>query len=275
MLRPFLLIGLLLLPSAAFAQAGGDACNDRVNREMATEHRLWRATLFGKKKAADAPLFDVRSAADGSTWIKVGEDEWRSHSAEYENVRWFDLQMDTMDEHGASLPIRGIFETKRRLTSEIIPYLLMNMRVFRCRVNDLCEIVRRSTVQDGTAPVPIGDIHVPGCRIRTEVPTFPECHLRSAPAADTLQSKSFAELNCRAAGDSLILREAELLKAAVEYDAGYRSLLQFAGNFDRFLQQFRWTLLGSIRESVGVIGLLNRIPCFIGACDESPPPPTP
>ena len=41
---------------------------------------------------------------------------------------------------------------------------------------------------------------------------------------------------CSQGGPQMVEREIEMLKMLIEYDASYRTLLQFAGFFDEFLQ---------------------------------------
>ena len=54
----------------------------------------------------------------------------------------------------------------------------------------------------------------------------------------------------------------------VQYDAAYRSLLQFAGSFDAFANRFQGDLLEPIRQSMSLISQLSRIPCFLSQCNE-------
>ena len=87
----------------------------------------------------------------------------------------------------------------------------------------------------------------------------------------TVNDAHIAETYCYNAAEEILEHEREMLKLLVEYDAAYRSVLQFAGIFDEFLQEYRWTLIGHIRQAASMIGWLDNIPCFLSSCDEYPP----
>lgn len=261
---------LLLLPLQTHAQ-GADSCRQRTNREFAREQRLYRAYLFGKRNAKDAPVHSVRYDKDGWAWSKTADPNtpWRNSHPDNQGLRWSNSVMDANDEHADILPLIGIFETKRVNTSELIPYLLQSIRAFECRLDALSEVIRLSQVESGDDPIDIEVVQPLGCKEFRDLQTWPECHF-AKPNLDNVDrgdSTSYSEDTV----DQLLTREKEMLKLAVEYDAGYRSLLQFAGNFDIFLQELRWPLSLTIRNAVGLIGQLERIPCFLSSCDAAPP----
>lgn len=262
-----IVVALLLTPMQTHA-LGADSCRQKVNTEIAKEQRLYRSYLFGKKKAEDASIGAVRYDTDGWAWIKDAEDKWINSEPDNQSLEWSDSTMDDQYEHSRILPLTGIFETRRVTTSELIPYVLQSMRAMECRLKTLCEVARYSEVHDGDDPVDIEAIHIIGCVKFTEMETWPQCHFGKPEQGipDQADSRSY----CDEIADQLMRREIELLKLTVEYDAGFRSLLQFAGNFDTFLREMRWPLTGTLRQAVQLLGNLERIPCFISSCDSAP-----
>lgn len=268
---PLFIIGLLIVLTPASVAAGSaDSCRVKTNQEIAREHRLYRAYLFGKRNAEDAPVGDVRYDIKGRAWIKTDADSvpWRNSDPENQGLKWSNNVMDSQDEHADALPLIGIFETKRVNTSELIPYLLQSIRAFDCRLESLCEIARLSETNEGDEPIDIAKIQMQGCIEFTDLQSWPACHVNVQ--LEQADSRTY----CQEVSKQLVRREEEMLKLLVEYDAGYRSLLQLAGNFDIFLQEFRWPLAGTIRQAVELIGQLGRVPCFLSSCDIAPPPET-
>ena len=272
---PSLLLALLLLssPVALRAQeASTDACRMRTNRELGREQRLYRVYLFGKKKAEDAEIGNVRYDRDGWAWLKEDNSEkpWINSNQDNQLLRWENDKMDQFDEHSEILPIKGIFETKRVMTSELLPYLLQTIRALECRTAALCEVSRFSEIQNGDTPVDVDVVQPKGCIEYTNLKTWPECHFVSPNLSSLSQADSRSY--CDEITSQLIRRETEQLKLVVEYDAGYRTLMQFAGNFDIFLRELRWPLTGTLRQAAQLIGQLQRIPCFLSSCDSAPTP---
>lgn len=267
MLSPLLIVALIA-PLHVSAQEG--SCRDQVNAELATEQRFYRAHLFGKKRAADAPVGSVRYDNEGVAWLKENTTgtPWVTKDPRYRGLQWSSTLMDNQDEHTGALPIKGIFATRRVSTTELIPYTLQSIRALDCRLQALCGRVRRSTRESAETPVNIPSIKEYGCIEFQNVPTLPACHF--ALPEDGIPEQVDIMTYCRSMTNQLVRRESELLKLTIEYDAGYRSLLQFAGNFDTFLRELRWPLTTTMRQAVQLIGQLERIPCFISSCDASP-----
>ncbi|MBT5237114.1 hypothetical protein HOL63_01950 [Candidatus Peregrinibacteria bacterium] len=264
-----LLFALLLPPQMVSASIG--ECQQRVNNELGRELRLYRNVLFGKPRAKDASVGEVRYDTDGWAWIKTSADSlpWRNSHPDQQSLQWSDSVMDESDEHAESLPLVGIFETKRTTTSELIPYLLQSIRAFECRALTLCNVVRASEGFDvGADPQDLTTLQQLGCIEFENLKSFPECHLakESSGQLEKVDSRGY----CNDMVEQTMRRERDLLKLVVEYDAGFRSLLQFAGNFDIFLKEMRWPLANTIRQATELIGSLKRIPCFISSCDSSP-----
>ena len=278
----FLVTILLLHPMTVHADAKGE-CRNRVNNELAGEQRYYRAILFGKKKAEFATIGEMRYDNESIAWIKEDENKWINADPDQSGLEWSDDLMDTNDEYanrmggtedGGTNPDylygqRGIFETKRVLTSELIPYLLQSIRALECNINIVCEQVRLSERKksDEESPIDIPEIRAQGCKQVEGKQTFPECHFGQGEAKGT---QSDSKTYCDEIGNQLIQREQKMLKLVVEYDAGYRTLLQFAGGFDMLVGGLQWSLTGTIRQTAGLIGKLNRLPCFISSCDSFP-----
>ena len=268
------LLTTFMATPVAHAQRAADECRQKTNYEVAREHRLYRSYLFGKRNAEDAPVGDVRYDTDGWAWIKRDSSStpWQNSNPDNQGLRWSNSVMDENDEHADILPLIGIFETKRTSTSELIPYLLHSIRALDCRLKTLCEISRLSETESGSEPEPvdISSIQVLGCIEFTEAQTWPECHFESNPDARNIDQGDTRSY-CESITQQLMDREMQLLKLVVEYDAGFRSLLQLAGNFDIFLREFRWPLSVTVRQAVELIGQLGRIPCFLSSCDAALP----
>ncbi|MBU2213247.1 hypothetical protein KKC44_03860 [Patescibacteria group bacterium] len=287
-----LLLTLLLLPANGRSAddsplPSADLCRAAIDQALAKEQRIYRTVLFGRKEAKDAPVGEVRFDKQGRAFYKRDKYMW-VHASNDGNVFYINAMMDNeaeldsvpVDQGGAelskdTLPRRGILDTKRTMTSELIPYLAQTFRAFACRVDMVCDRIEKSMNQEGNSESVEIPIHVNGCiRVESEEwNSIPVCHFTGEGGA---AYKDMADVTqyCQKVGDGLVQRENEILKMMVEYDAAYRSLLQFAGVFDEFLQEFRWTITGSIRKAASIIGSLGRIPCFISSCDEHPPPTT-
>lgn len=252
-----------------------NACRDTLDWLAWQQQREFRATLFGLKKARDAGISEVRFAKDKSIWIKthIGTgtgpsttaDEWRSVGKGYEATTWYDGQIDRMED---VKPRAGIFETRRRLSSELIPHITQAYRSFECQLDDLCRLLELSDTIAEHDPEDI-TISVLGCsEIRTK--TLSACHLPSQGNLLTTQGNLLQY--CQAMTQSMRDREAQVLKLVTEYDAGYRSMLQLSGIFRAFLGEMRATVLGSLRSGAHLIATFGRLPCFLGSCDDAPPP---
>jgi hypothetical protein len=261
-----LIVGSLLMSPAANAaeDVSADACRTEVNEALAKEQRLYRSVLFGSPSAEDAHIKSLKFDKDGKGWIKVSDNSWKNPEEKD------DLSNEDMDNQSELEERKGIFATRGVLTSELVPSLTQSIRALQCRIEITCATARASIGAKGSSPENI-TLSIPGC-IDTEKDdrsTFPGCHLtegkESVPAESDLLSY------CDAIGQDMFTQEISLLKMAVEYDAAYRSLLQFAGGFDQFLGEWRQPLTQTIRTAARLLGSFRRIPCFSAACDASPP----
>jgi hypothetical protein len=202
-------------------------CTNRMQSELTAVHDTYRSVLFGSRKTASG-LLEVLTG--GLT------DEERT----------------------------GIFETKRRLTSELVAPLIESYRVYRCKSLGVCAMVTDSFVQKG------GDanIHLLGCSAFS-APRYEQCYL----GTDEKSAGSPAELTslvsqCQVILEQTFRAEESVLRLAVAYDAGYRSLLQMAGMMDWMLEGFPTLALKAISTMVNMLGKLTQIPCYIGQCDN-------
>jgi len=275
-------IGLLLLalamPVGAAAQAAVDpptdsACLKDLYRAFGREHRLERAVLFGKPSAEDAPLTAVYYDAEGNAWAKIGEDEWQSPGAAFEEEDPIsnddmdgrhekDLLCNDNDDKIQSscvkLPRRGIFEIRKTPTSDLIQPIVQTVRAMQCRLRAICDVAADSFEK---APGDTITITIDGCLPMT-FPVMRGCIDAESTIFNTLPG------NCQEARQQMVEREMQLLTLTASYDAAYRSLAQFAGIFQEFLVQFRFPLIEPLWQMVRMLGGLNGIPCFQAECNE-------
>jgi hypothetical protein len=230
----------------------------------------------------EARIGHVMYSNEGDAWIKAGDNEWKSLADGYELTTWSDSLMKskmeitlTHNPDDADVEkLKGIYETKRTLASELIPYTTAAVRTFQCRLDILCSAIKESQVQaeegaDPTAPRDI-TIHIAGCEEK-ETKTIPACHPSPTTGGSSPQKSFDGHVYCSDIANNTFTREADLLKMITEYDASYRSTLQFAGDLDLWIDQMRWPLTNTIRKAASMIGQMNRIPCFLSSCDDYPP----
>ena len=266
-------ISLTLVPVRVFASAEG-VCIEAVNAELSREQRIYRTILFGLTPAEKTKNGETRFDRKGNPWIKMDDNTWRTQAAGYKNTTWSDMQMDIMVERDALSPSpirRGIFETKKVLTSELIPSLTQSMRALKCRVETVCENALATIPKSGLAPGATWSVQARGC-IPFEVEPIYACQMGAEKNSDGDYAHKASEVigrtYCKKIAGELLEREADVLRLAVSYDAAYRSLLQFSGHFESFIEEFRASLLLPVRQAVSLLGRLQRIPCFLSQCDE-------
>ena len=268
---------LLAAPISVFASHEPDynSCRESIDWLAWKEQRIFRAHLFGLTRARDAGISEVRFAKDKSIWIKtqggggisnsgpITVDEWRSVSEGYENVTWYN---PIVDSQGDIAPRKGIFETRRRLSSELVPHITQAYRTFECRIEGICRLLELSESKDNHTPQNV-TVDIFGCR---DIPagTFTACHLQTNPTP--LSTQGNLRQYCQTMVETLREREVQVTKLVMEYDAGYRSVLQLSGILRSFLGEMRGTVLGSLRSAANLIASFSRIPCFIGSCDDAP-----
>lgn len=254
----FLLFGLLT--PAAHAQ-NINKCQQAVQQASAKEHTIFRSVLFGEPKAENAPIGHIITAGDGANWIKTDENTWRSVADGYKDTTWSDILVD-----GQKIaPTRkGIFATKRVLTSELVPAITDAVRIFDCRLRYLCKNIDL-TAQGQKTPITAS---VVGCK-EHELTPVEACKPTDGNSVSTTEATD-ALFYCNSLTTELLKRETELLGLTVEYDAAYRSTLQLAGDLDGFLTQLRWPMTNTIQKVANIIGSVARVPCFTASCDDYP-----
>jgi hypothetical protein len=68
--------------------------------------------------------------------------------------------------------------------------------------------------------------------------------------------------------ESSLAAERAVLKLAVSYDSGYRSMLQSAGMIEAVSAGAEAKNIRPIQSLVNILGKLHQIPCFISQCDQ-------
>ena len=216
--------------------ADQSTCFQKITEEMVTVHDEWRSRLFGSRKDNDDKIIALTG---GQT------DEERT----------------------------GIFETKGRLTSELIEPIVESYRVYRCRTLAVCQVATASFSNSNTEAF---DLKILGCATQ-KVKRYNECYFAGTPGTSAGTSDGDAKLqseatgivrNCQQLVDETLEGERAVLRLAVAYDSGYRALLQLAGMVDWMLQGFPTEVVKAISVMVNMLGKLHQIPCFIGQCDN-------
>lgn len=232
-----ILIALLIAPTLAHAQVGPDesACYTKVINELVAVHDEYRSVVFGSRKDKEGNFVAL-------TGGKV--DEARA----------------------------GIFETKKRLSSELVEPLVEAYRVYRCRSYAVCAVLENSINQKTDDQ--LIDIKILGCTEQPRMLRYDSCYL--APGTTDADAGQGSEprtallymSQCRSIVEQTLAAERSTLRLAMGYDAGYRSLLQFSGITDWMLQGFPTQAVKAISDMVNMLGKLYQIPCFIGQCDD-------
>lgn len=218
--------------SVPFAHAQNEnTCFQRLASDMVAVHDEWRAQLFGSRRARDGSIIALTGG-------------------------------DVSEER------TGIFETRGRLTSELIEPIMESYRVYRCRTLEVCQIATQSFGIDGGT----FDLKMLGCKERT-VQRYGECYFAgqsdtSDGSANMQNSATRILQRCQQVARETLDSEQAVLKLAVAYDSGYRSLLQLAGMIDWMLQGFPSQIIRAVSDMVTMLGKLHQIPCFIGQCDD-------
>jgi hypothetical protein len=288
-----LLIGLMILTPHVNAQAAttvpevpssvSAACVSQVHQRMAQQQRIYRTILFGRRDARIEAVGTARYDEEGNAWLKTAPDTWqhatgpdasdtRSDGEINANTEW--EGMNETQNVSPRAPRDGLFATTGELPSGLVQPSAQAWRALRCRAEMVCESLRATLRGEGDD----GDtltVETPGCvPLKTE--PLDQCVFQkdgTAPIADEQPqildalSDTVVQTHCLPLLEEMVQREAEVLKMSFTYAASYQTLLQFAGNFDRFLAAFRGDLLKPIEDMLSVVGYLTRIPCFIAACN--------
>lgn len=243
MKRLFSTIVLCLILTAIVTPARAqstETCSQQVAQRMQLLHDQYRRVIFG---STGHNLFPDKPSDpnDGVTILKTG------------GVLSGSIAGDKRD-------LAGIFETKGRMTSELIDPLVESYRVFRCKGLNLCDMLAANAYGNASSTVQ----HL-GCPVET-LPALDKCSSAQTSQVDAQATIEF----CQTLLQSTLDAERSALKLAVAYDSGYRSLVQVSGMFDAFLQDFSRTAFFPIRQMIALLGKLHRIPCFLPQCDLPP-----
>ena len=252
--------------------ANDAACLATINQLLAGEQRVWRTVLFGQKQAADAPMLSVRYDRNATPWVKVDDDTWQAVPGDSDLERTDD-EVDANLERDIASPDtpnirRGIFDTRRVLTSELIPELAQSFRALQCRAASICKLAELSVNRPEEDPESL-TIQVPGC-VPFDVNSIRTCHL-PADGGEPFELATIIN-DCRQVAADLLEQETEILKLVTAYDAAQRSALQFSGIVSDSLDAKSIPVLGTLQRFTDLVGEFERIPCFAGSCDSSPTP---
>lgn len=251
-----LLVAALLVahvPPARAQEAVSASCTKEIYAGMATEQRIFRAVLYGQKKAEKEEIGNVRYDKEGNPWLKTADGEWRSLAPGYEGTTWSDTQMDLQ---GAAPVRRGLFERREAVTSDILPEVIQSVRALQCRLKAQCDRARQSVGFTGATLT----IKPDGC-VPLPYAAFPACAAPLDVAEATISA-------CDEATVAVLEREMRLLELQVSYDAAYRTLLQFAGQMEGFMEDFRLPLLQPLWQAVDALSAFDGVTCFLSQCDE-------
>lgn len=253
LLPAVLLLLLLPVPLRAQLDLATTACTDQTAAAFAREQRLYRSVVYGSKKAADLPVGSMLYDKQGNAFLKKGANAWAGSGASVRGDSAMDAAKDTPTR-------RGLLETRRSQTSDLIPALTQSLRAFQCRLQAVCAVGEWSQ----TAPKDNETLTVQpdGC-IELTMPVIDGCRI-----TEDIAPSFMAVGVCDQAAQAVFDREKNTLDLSVAYDASYRSVAQFAGMFDGFLKEFRFPLLTPLWQTVRVLGGLKNIPCFLAQCDQ-------
>lgn len=228
---------LLQVPLAAAQTVGPPTpeqtrqlCRSRMMGELSAVHDDYRSVIFGSFKDKN-----------GNVLVKGG---------------------------GSGTVLRqGILEEKGRLTSELVAPIVESYRAYRCRSLAVCKVMQESFGRMSLkAPIQVQTL---GCDFE-DIDPYEECFFGTGVAskASLPQSDVQALANeCDVLVQDTLNMERSVLRTAVAYDSGYRSLLQFSGMMSTILARIPNFAFSPLREMMKYLGKLHQIPCYIGQCD--------
>jgi hypothetical protein len=260
-----LFAGLLILSSShapiALAQdATHSQCIDEVYASLQREMLFERSVIFGQKTAANLPRGAIRFDTLIKPWIKTADNEWKTYGNEDSP-----LTDASMDSRSYPPRRRGILETKKALTSELIPPILQTMRAMQCRLRYVCEAALRSRASE----IPQSfQLEADGC-IKMTVQRFNSCRTDESLEATSIDISTMnVQVGvCDAAAQEMMKREMSMLTLVMAYDGSYRSFLQFAGITQSFGSALRQPVLDVLSKTVMTLQNLGSGPGFTAQCD--------
>ena len=240
------------------------ACLQETYGSLGSSQRKFRGFVLGQKKSEDLPVGAVRFDTEFTAWTKTAADTWKNLIPDSETN-----SDETMDDEAEFADVKGILETRKTLTSDLLPPLLQAFRAFQCDSRARCMVAAASQRRD--APEEI-TVQPDGC-ISFTLPRMDSCQIEQAPKTGTGEKTpaNFSEVKtgfCDKVRTSLVEHEAKALKFLVAYDASYRTVLQFAGSFQNFMTQLRGPLLFPLWEAFRALQTFGDEKCFNAQCDE-------
>lgn len=241
----------MLLPGISAAKE--PTCTDDIYLQLSREERLYRSVLFGLSTTEDMPINGVLVDKEGDHWMKMQNNEWRSTDPGNQGTTWSD---QTMDEQRDVTARRGILEIQKAVSSELIPSVLQAFRATQCRMQAVCLAAQLSGSAEPGKPM---KIQPEGC-IEFEMPIIDSCK--------AVDFASYDNGACDSQVQTIAERGSRMLELLFAYDASYRTLMQFAGTFEGFLNDFRFPLLQPLWQMVRTLGQFDNLPCFLAECNE-------
>lgn len=259
----------LALPPTARAQTSSE-CAGATYALMGKQQRLFRAVLYGEREPEKQRVGSVLFDKDGAAWRKTDENTWKSLAKGYQGTTWTDTGMrdnwekdevcDDEDEDIAATcvikPRRGIYETRKALTSELMPEILLSVRAFQCRLQAICAAADLTHNVGDTEP----DVVQPyGC-LEMTVPAIPACR-------GEINRTDYGFGACQQAIAAVLRHEITGLELTVSHDS-YRPYLQLAGMFEDFSDTFAKMILKPVFAATKAMLGFDKIPCFLSQCDK-------
>ena len=262
------------LEEEAVARELSNSCRKAVDASLAYETHFFRAVVYGQQTTAEAPIGAVRTDHMLVTWKKVGPNRWKT----VDSTNPFNAEGDDIGKESEIRPIGREFDggviggvrnsqfAVRDLPSAIVPALTQSVRAYECQMRSIC----RDAASRVSGRFESGS--VPGCLPGTANSEFHGldnfCDATGVSGSHDIAADMLTY--CDDAVDQIWAKETALLTAAFEYHAAYTTLLQFAGNLDLFIEQWREPITTTLWQTAELTQELGRIPCFLSSCDASP-----
>ncbi len=274
-------LGLSLLASPTRMIATEVTTNDAVQQclrditgRVAQQQRIFRSVLLGRQNASLELEGATRFDDSGQAWIKTGDNRWVSGTDEIIGDSDIDsrTEWEGMNDPDADPAFRanrlGLLNVREALTSDLLPSVIESYRAFRCRLSMVCAGLQAGP--DDPSPI---SVQTPGCETLMMEP-IRSCQFANAakdPESSPLtliapQSQSTIRVHCGPLIEQVARDEARMVSLVVSYDASVRSIMQFAGQFDSFIDSWRSDVLTPLDQTVSLVHQLSRIPCFLAQC---------
>lgn len=271
-------------PAPGTEALSATACNLEIRDRLAQQQRLLRQALFGMTAAAWMPVNSTRYTKDGTPWLKVKTNTWRTADEDFDTVTRTDTQIDResewpgMNEKKSTakpLTLTGIFERRQALTSSLIPELAQSLRAFHCRLAMVCKGVWDTFEYADIDAAGLLTVSTAGCEDLVMTP-LAECRFGNGIVNDGVTGKnlvggidaSVVETGCHTLAEQLAAREKAFMDIAVAYDAAQRTVLQLRGSMDLFLQGLRGDFLAPVEQTLPLLSALSRFSCVTPFCNK-------